>query len=73
MGKIDILKEKQKKIDKFVDKVINDIEKEKVDLSDYQYMLGQLENKIKFLLNYLNWKPIGTIAQNQSLISTRVL
>lgn len=54
MEKIDILKEKQKKIDKFVDKVIDNIEKEKVDLSDYQYMLGQLENKIKFLLNYLN-------------------
>ncbi|WDF24568.1 hypothetical protein PSC67_11155 [Fusobacterium nucleatum] len=54
MEKIDVLKEKQKKIDEFVDKVIVDIEKEKVDLSDYKYMLGQLENRIKFFLNYLN-------------------
>ena len=73
MEKIDVLKEKQKKIDEFVDKVMVDIEKEKVDLSDYKYMLGQLENRIKFFLNYLNWNPIGTIAQNQSLISIRVL
>lgn len=54
MEKIDVLKEKQKKIDEFVDKVMVDIEKEKVDLSDYKYMLGQLENRIKFFLNYLN-------------------
>ena len=54
MEKIDILKEKLKKIDEFVDKVIFDIEKEKVDLSDYKYMLGQLENKIKFFLNRLD-------------------
>ena len=73
MEKIDVLKEKQKKIDEFVDKVMVDIEKEKVDLSDYKYMLGQLENRIKFFLNYLNWNSIGTIAQNQSLISIRVL
>ena len=73
MEKIDVLKEKQKKIDEFVDKVMVNIEKEKVDLSDYKYMLGQLENRIKFFLTYLNWNPIGTIAQNQSLISIRVL
>lgn len=53
-GKImnNILTEKKKQIDNFVNKILLDIENEKIDLENYEYLLSQLKSNIEFLLRY---------------------
>nr|DAV05467.1 MAG TPA: hypothetical protein [Caudoviricetes sp.] len=47
-----ILTEKKKQIDNFVNKILLDIENEKIDLENYEYLLSQLKSNIEFLLRY---------------------
>lgn len=47
-----IINEKKEKIDTFVKNILLDIEKEKIDLADYEYLLSQLRSNIEFLLRY---------------------
>lgn len=47
-----IIKEKKEKVDNFVKKILLEIEKEKIDLADYEYLLSQLRSNIEFLLRY---------------------
>ena len=47
-----ILTEKKKQIDNFVNKILLDIENEKIDLENYEYLLSQLKSNIGFLLRY---------------------
>ena len=47
-----ILTEKKKQIDNFVNKILLDIENEKIDLEKYEYLLSQLKSNIEFLLRY---------------------
>ena len=53
-GKImnNILTEKKKQIVNFVNKILLDIENEKIDLENYEYLLSQLKSNIEFLLRY---------------------
>lgn len=49
---IDVVKQKQVEIDNFVDKIMEDLENKKIDLAHYEYLLGQLKNKIEFYLRF---------------------
>ena len=42
-----ILTEKKKQIDNFVNKILLDIENEKIDLENYEYLLSQLKSNIE--------------------------
>ena len=39
-------------IDNFVDNIMKKLGEEEIDLTYYQYMLSQLQNKIEFYLKY---------------------
>ena len=49
---IDVVKQKQVEIDNFVDKIMEALENKKIDLAHYEYLLGQLKNKIEFYLRF---------------------
>ncbi|CAL7899767.1 hypothetical protein IX325_000695 [Fusobacterium necrophorum subsp. funduliforme] len=49
---LEIVKKKQAEIDNFVDKIMEDLENKKIDLAHYEYLLGQLKNKIEFYLRF---------------------
>ncbi|CAL7885108.1 hypothetical protein FSBG_01616 [Fusobacterium gonidiaformans 3-1-5R] len=49
---IDVVKQKQVEIDNFVDKIMEELENKKIDLAHYEYLLGQLKNKIEFYLRF---------------------